>query len=931
MRDPERLRSDLDAVFDTPETDATRARVGSFLFDTPPPQARLFRHYRLERRIGSGGMGKVYSAFDTTLHRKVAIKFLHTAPASASARARMLQEARALARVDHRNVVRVIATGQADDQTWLVMQYVRGSTLRRWLADNQDQDKRFSLLLDIAEGLIAVHQAGIVHRDLKPENVLVGDDGVPRIADFGVASLVGAPSTAESSASSSSTTRTSSGLLVGTPAYMAPEQLRGERADAKADQFAFCIVAWEALLGCRPFSGTTAESLLVSIQRSDRHRVARRRVRRHIIRTLEKGLALRPAQRFGDMAELVARLKGRRRGWMTGAGLATIALGLASSAALDGGGLSCSELVEADRPWTSDEHRALRDAFRATELVHADATAERVAETLRGYADRWVEQRHALCGLEAASDADVQLALAPRYQCLERRRDALLAMLAGFKDASPLTVDRAVAAAESLPPVRDCRDPQNPYDGLAAEPVSVELESARASRRLGRATEAQALATSAWERAEQQSSWRHMVRALLIRATARRDLGHLDEASQDLQEAVTIGTEYRLDFEVLEAKIMQTELSASTVRSRYEAERQLRDAQDWANRVRDPAQDARLELVAARVLALTDAAAALEAVARIIELRATMSPETADEVAGLLSSLMYQVGRFEDAAKSYRQLIGARTQRLGPLHPRTADAHYGLGLCLDRQGLVADASAEYHLALQSWSGLGARHTVDTANAQIALANLDLRRGDNAAVVRRVESVMSTLSELVEPASSHMAQALTLQGAVRHAQGRFPDAARAHQAALDIYEIHRGHESAYAAIARSNLGEALLFAGSAATAREHLLEAGAILVEVTDSDHPYRAFPEKGLGILALLEGRQEEARRRLTEAHRLIGDVDATESLEIDAALALASASPSAAVEVAPEIQTRAAVIGPYAERRVAALVRLVRSQRAAE
>jgi len=202
----------------------------------------LLGRFALVRQIGQGGMGVVYTALDELLGRAVAIKMIRADRAGAVAVARILREAQALARLSHPNVVQLHDVRTADGQIFLAMEYVPGRTLRAWLEQRPGRAEILARFAEAGRGLAAAHAAGLVHRDFKPDNVLVGDDGRVRVVDFGlVAADEPARATLVDAAPDpgASDTLTRAGAVVGTPAYMAPEQLRGEAADARSDQFAF--------------------------------------------------------------------------------------------------------------------------------------------------------------------------------------------------------------------------------------------------------------------------------------------------------------------------------------------------------------------------------------------------------------------------------------------------------------------------------------------------------------------------------------------------------------------------------------------------------------------------------------------------------------------------------------------------------------------
>jgi serine/threonine protein kinase len=216
--------------------------------------------YRLSRALGAGAMGEVWAAHDPQLDREVAVKILRVEASDAPDVAeRLLREARALARLDHPNVVRVYDAGEEGGRPFLVMALVEGRTLRAWLNERaRPPGEILEVFQGAGRGLAAAHRAGIVHRDFKPENVFI--DGAMRVVvgDFGLARQGAAPDEpAAPGAEARPPTVTRTGAFIGTPAYMAPEQLAQKPADARSDQFAFAVALWEALSGRRPFSGRT--------------------------------------------------------------------------------------------------------------------------------------------------------------------------------------------------------------------------------------------------------------------------------------------------------------------------------------------------------------------------------------------------------------------------------------------------------------------------------------------------------------------------------------------------------------------------------------------------------------------------------------------------------------------------------------------------
>ena len=235
------------------------------------PRGASIGRYVVIDRIGEGGMGVVYAAYDPELDRRVAIKLLQASERgdrSTEGRARLLREAQAIARIAHPNVVGVHDVGTFGDGIFVAMEYVEGTTLRAWLAERPRAAREIlAMFLQAGRGLAAAHAKGLVHRDFKPDNVIVGNDSRARVLDFGLAQAVAGseafaqsrvvPPSAESGPSLSlETPLTQTGVLMGTPLYMAPEQFLGKKTDSRTDQYSFCCALLEALWGEHPIAAS---------------------------------------------------------------------------------------------------------------------------------------------------------------------------------------------------------------------------------------------------------------------------------------------------------------------------------------------------------------------------------------------------------------------------------------------------------------------------------------------------------------------------------------------------------------------------------------------------------------------------------------------------------------------------------------------------
>jgi serine/threonine protein kinase len=300
--DPE-LRREVEALFASEPTESTVSMAIPVAIGVGVEIA----HYRVESKLGEGGMGSVYRALDMKLNRSVAIKFLSSDFADAEARRRFQREAQMASSLNHPHIVTVHDAGEIGGRQYLVTEYIDGGTLKDWAAKERRSWKQIvELLTGVADGLAAAHQAGIVHRDIKPGNILVAQNGYAKLADFGLAKL--AEGTQIDVARTLSRAETKPGMIVGTIAYMSPEQASGLALDARSDIFSFGVVLYESLAGKRPFGGTTDLELLKTVIHGEPQPLGAD-IPAPLNSLIEKALEKDPAERYQTMREMVVDLK----------------------------------------------------------------------------------------------------------------------------------------------------------------------------------------------------------------------------------------------------------------------------------------------------------------------------------------------------------------------------------------------------------------------------------------------------------------------------------------------------------------------------------------------------------------------------------------------------------------------------------------------
>ncbi|MBA2542464.1 MAG: protein kinase, partial [Deltaproteobacteria bacterium] len=377
----------------------------------------------VEERLGAGAMGVVYAARDPELDRRVALKLIRASTRHAGLAARLVREAQALARVSHPNVVVVHEVGDHDGQVFVAMELIAGETLRSWFAKPQPRDAILKMLIQAGRGLAAAHAAGLVHRDFKPDNVLIGsEDHRPRVTDFGLARVQGdgversADEVVMGSPIDAQLTQT--GAMVGTPVYASPEQLAGKRVDAATDQFSFCVTAWEALYGARPFSATNIADLIDEVTAGAIvEPPASKRAPARIHRALMRGLAPTPDARHPSIDALLRELAPQRRSvwWLVG-GFAAIAIvaGIAIGMRANTVDASCADDARIiDTVWNPARGALIEKQIAAAKLRDGDRLYREIAGMLDRYAGAWRAERQRACDDGEAGSA--------RAGCLDQR------------------------------------------------------------------------------------------------------------------------------------------------------------------------------------------------------------------------------------------------------------------------------------------------------------------------------------------------------------------------------------------------------------------------------------------------------------------------------------------------------------------------------
>ncbi|MDX2091627.1 MAG: serine/threonine-protein kinase [Kofleriaceae bacterium] len=681
--------------------------------------------------LGEGAMGRVYAAFEPELERRVALKLL--VAGDVGARDRVLREAQAMAKLDHPNVVGVHEVGTAPEGVFVAMDLVDGDSLRTWAQTQHPWRDAVAILVDIARGLAAVHAAGVVHRDIKPDNIIVGTDGRARLGDFGLA-RAGAI-TMRPLADVPFAAGTPATAVAGTPAYMAPEVMRGGAAAAASDQFSFGVTAYEVLSGKRPFHGTTWSELLAAV---DADTVAPLRgVPGWLDAAVRRCLAVDPAHRFPSMSALAAYLTahaGKRGATRWIAGIA-VAAAVAS-------GVTFLALERSASP-----ERACELGSAALAGVWNEPVRQRLAglgspalRALDAWAARWIDEHDALC---SAAKTESSTRIAAREHCLDRRRAELAALIESL--ATTARGDRVADALAMLSPPSECRSldrgasdpvPLDPQHAALVHGVERELPTVRAAIALGDARPVLGEATKLVEDARTSGHAPTLAEALLVHTDALRGTSQLAEAAATAREAIVAAERGHADLVAARAWLARV-ATAGDQRDLALADELAPLANAAIDRAGAPphlvASLFRLRgLVAYNRGKLVEARTLLEqAHMRWIEAAGKDSVEIST-IESALGSVARAAGELDIAAGWHRRALERDRTLRGLQHPLVARDLHNLAGVLRLQGDLDAAAATYREALEIEIATRGPRSVEVGLTRNSLGLVHLARRDLAA-------------------------------------------------------------------------------------------------------------------------------------------------------------------------------------------------------
>ncbi|MCX4240556.1 serine/threonine-protein kinase [Paraliomyxa miuraensis] len=848
---------------------------------SPIGAGTMVGRYVVLQKLGAGGMGVVHAAYDPELDRKVALKLVVPEKAGRTSRVRLMREAQALGRLSHPHVVAVYDVGAFDDQLWIAMELVQGTTLAKWLKTTRPWHEVLAVMRKAGEGLAAAHAAGLLHRDFKPDNVMIGDDGRVRVMDFGLAR----EHTAEDSSGSQSglaghgalaATVTRAGAVVGTPGYMSPEQFANQPLTAAVDQFAFCVTAWEALYGQRPFRGRSVEELATNVLHGNLRPPPRgSAVPGWLRRACERGLAIDPAQRWPSMTALLdvlarghARVRTRRAVAAVGV-LVLLGVGLEGQRRWDLARRTTAcdaTAAELDPVWNPEREQAMRAALTS-------ATADRVTPWIERRVSEWREAR-----VETCLDAEVRQQWAAgtvdrSLWCLDARRTGLQSLVEELSSADARLVHKAVVAAATLPSTTACRDPAalasmtSPPDGDRESVRLIRADVIRAANleRAGEYERGLALARDALTRA-QALGWAPLV------AEARTRVGWLLQRSGTFAEAEA--ELERAYFESARGVAPEAGFEAAVGLARTVGFDQDRYAEGrrWA-RLADVAREdvfdgeglrkALLASVLANVeLDAGDLDQAMAGQREALELYERAVGNEHPSVATVLSNLAnvhHAKGEFEQANQLYARAVAISKQTLGNDHPDVANGLNNLAAIATRMGAHADALAhgEEALAIRE-RALGNEHP-DVADTLSNLAVAHMSMGAMPRALEHGERALAIHEKVLGPEHPRMAAILANLGLMHEAMGHMDEARVLYERALAISRAALGPHHPNVALCLNNLANLHHEVGNLAEAERIYADAIVAWEQGLGPEHPNLVPSLGGKAKVLLEQGRAAEA------------------------------------------------------------------------
>jgi eukaryotic-like serine/threonine-protein kinase len=857
--------------------------------DLPVPEA-TFGRYRVLGQLGAGGTGIVLAAHDPELDRRVAIKLLRAEPPTGDSkviehtvrldgvgqprnlgREQLVAEARALARVSHPNLIAVFEVGEIDGRVFIAMEHVDGETLTAWLRRPHSTREIVAAFAQAGRGLAAAHAAGLVHGDFKPDNALVDRTGRVRVIDFGLRAAAG-------------------GARVGTPHYMAPEQIAGRPIDARADQFALAVALYEALHGTPPFREANDDEELARIRLAeDARRPPARRGSRRLERAVLRGLAREPRDRLPSMDALVALLERASRpparAVVLGGAIVVAAIAAGVAVLAGRAGDPCADAKQhLAGIWNRDAAARMAVAFAASGRPYAGSSHERAQRTLDAYAVAWTDARRAAC--EAARSGEQSAALVDRrVACLDSRRLRLGALVELLTRADAALVDRALEMTADLESIAACSDGEALLAGTPpladpaarAELAALErnLATAEVVIRAGRAAEGERLTAALLAGARALDHSPVIAQVARLRGQALEELGLPAEAHDALFEAVRAGE--RAGAALLTAGALIDLVRVVGVRLRRENEAKVLARMAEAALERSgPRQDIRLRPSLWSAEGRVDLEAghlprALDLLSRALAARRSILPLDHPDLAaseGELGNVLVRAARYSEARTHLEAALDIRRRLFGDQHPLTAGALLNLAVSYQDDGRLDEARTHLEAARAAVAGI--EENAVFPKILNNLGNLETSAGKFTRALRHHEDALAIRRRQLGPEHPDVASSLHNLGGVYADMGEIERALELHQSALELRRRTLGENNRWTASSVGSVADDLRRLGRSAEALERSRAALAILVAALGPDHPANGYPLSVQGGALVDLGRPTEAIPLLERAVPLL-------------------------------------------------------------
>jgi serine/threonine protein kinase/tetratricopeptide (TPR) repeat protein len=880
--------------------------------------------------LGTGGMGLVYAAYDPMLDRKVAIKVLRTGASGSSSGSRdsagttrLIREAQAMAKLSHPNVVPVYEVGELDDSVFVAMELITGQTFSLWCRTAEPDWRRIlAVLSDAGRGLEAAHAAGLIHRDFKPANVLVGDDGRARVSDFGLARSTRGPVEKQTRREgpadplstgpiSLDTPLTQAGSIMGSPGYMAPEQYVGAQTSAATDQYAFCVVLYEALYGQRPFVGSDLAALGLATREGKVPPAPKGSpVPPWVFAIIAQGLSPDPARRHASMTALLealgrdpARVRNRRL-LLALLGVLELVVFSAISLSRQHDAAVCVGRGEQVLEVWNDEHRGqVSQAFSATNRSYAALTLAHVTGALDAWAREWAAERTEVCAARRIRREASPRATSLRIACLERRLAEFRTLTSALETADADLVAQATVTVNQLTPVSSCRNLPL-LESRATLAPTAEQDVQRLEQQLlegwvlthaGRFVDARARIEPAVEKAR-------LLGVAAFEAEAMLCLGELEAELDRYEESRTAL-----------ARGLERALAAADDRTAIEVIAHLVTVVGW--RLERPAEAMLLSQVGRALLLRLGGDARLEA--RLDESTGDAQWQAGDRVASLanyrealaltqalegpesvdvarqrsaISWVLMEQGHLHAAREQSDQSRLIRERLLGADHPSLASNWNELGTLAEESGDVTEAvrcfQRSYDITVQTVSPSSPRALGFLLNMVEVLPEDDGAEAAEALLGR----VMKAVTEADPLPTSRLVQLERSRAKIALGQGHAATAVVLSRQALQhaVEAFTRQHPDSAGTLLV--LADSLAAAGQCAeavAAFEQYLELARTL-SIDKAPDTVRALVQSASCLLRL--GRAPEAVARAERAMAALDHLEGNERLRAEARLALAEA-----------------------------------------